>query len=530
MNASRKVKQRLDYQVLHSTGDRVKKEVDTVEGQSPQESPSPVEALEEGRSPQESPVKALDEALKKLTLNSVSDHVVVSNTEAPATPSGLLDHVFDEELIQDQVQIIEEPNQDIMAVSPEILAEELTLAEDIDDFQEENEVKEIGKNVGDHDLICRQIEELRTAYRTKHNQMKSSLDPDEYKEKYEAAYKGRIEKIKQFIKAVKAQRQSLRQGEDRKAENESEAKATKFMFIEKEIRESITRLDSIFTINEEEWSKLSDDDVTKRKSDITKHMDEVKSLTSRFTDMMDSSAGVTNSSTLMDTQRTRYDKILSTRDSYSDRLRKEVKVREIEEQKAFDKSKLNITLAKFSGYKSSVDIYTFQTNFEKIHKTTPKSFRPDLIKNNYLEGSALLLVKDVNEIDDIWKRLKEAYGDCRIMLQKKLEKIDAISGLWTHKSPEKVIDGMNRVINLMRDLMQLAKQHSIENKLYLGDALQRITGLLGDEQLHRWLSISCDKSLEEGETQWLEPTLFSLRASCFSFAPRSIAKIFCSIF
>ena len=125
MNASRKVKQRLDYQVLHSTGDRVKKEVDTVEGQSPQESPSPVEALDEGQSSQESSVEALVQALEKLTPNAVFDHhVEVSNTEAPATPSGLLDRVFDGELTQDQVLIIEEPNQDIMAVSPEVIAEE----------------------------------------------------------------------------------------------------------------------------------------------------------------------------------------------------------------------------------------------------------------------------------------------------------------------------------------------------------------------------------------------------------------------
>ena len=39
MNAARKVKKRLDYQVLHSTGEKIEKKVNTQEDQSLQESP-----------------------------------------------------------------------------------------------------------------------------------------------------------------------------------------------------------------------------------------------------------------------------------------------------------------------------------------------------------------------------------------------------------------------------------------------------------------------------------------------------------
>ena len=170
-------------------------------------------------------------------------------------------------------------------------------------------------------------------------------------------------------------------------------------------------------------------------------------------EMMDCSPGVLNSSASMDDQKRRYQKLLVTKNEYTERLGKEVKLREIEERKAFDKSKLNIKLPKFGGYKSSVDIHTFQRNFEKIYKATPKSFLPDLLKNNFLEDSALLLVKDVMEVEDVWKRLKEAYGDSRIMLQKKLEKLDLFQGLWTLKGPEKIIEGLSKIINLMRDLM-----------------------------------------------------------------------------
>ena len=45
---------------------------------------------------------------------------------------------------------------------------------------------------------------------------------------------------------------------------------------------------------------------------------------------------------------------------------------------------------------------------------------PDLLKNNLLEGSALSMVKSMTDIEDIWKRLKGAYGDPKLLLKKKL--------------------------------------------------------------------------------------------------------------
>ena len=239
MNAARSVKKRLDYQVLHSTGEKIEKKVNTQEDQS-----------------QESPPETLDQSLS-------SAFCSLSITEATSSESDSEDQVNEElrfqlEFNQNQVQDRQFPNSDVMDVSADLLAEELAIAEDIDDFMEENIVKEIGNNVNDHDLICRQIEESRTTYRTKHNKLKSSVEAQEYKLKYEKAYLERIESIKTYIKAVKAQRKNLRDGEDMKAQDVSKAKADKFKFIEKEIRDSITRLENVFNINEDDWVRESE--------------------------------------------------------------------------------------------------------------------------------------------------------------------------------------------------------------------------------------------------------------------------------
>ena len=70
---------------------------------------------------------------------------------------------------------------------------------------------------------------------------------------------------------------------------------------------------------------------------------------------------------------------------------------ELDKQKQFKESNLNIKLAKFRGYASSTDIYTFQKDFEKLYlHRTPKSLLPDLLKNNYLDEPALSLVKPVD--------------------------------------------------------------------------------------------------------------------------------------
>ena len=111
-------------------------------------------------------------------------------------------------------------------------------------------------------------------------------------------------------------------------------------------------------------------------------------------------------------------------------------------------------------------------------------------------------MKDVSDIDDIWKRLKSAYGDTKIMLSKKIGELQNIEDFWKKKDPEHLVEGLSKLINLMRDLIKMAREHSIEAKLYHGDAIDTIHGLLGQNRFRRWLSIVCDKEIPDGEPHW----------------------------
>ena len=189
---------------------------------------------------------------------------------------------------------------------------------------------------------------------------------------------------------------------------------------------------------------------------------------------------------------------------YQQTIKDEVVKPEISKLELFNESKLKINLRKFSGHNSKLDVYTFQSEFIKICKrTAPKRMMSDVLKNNHLEGSALSLVRSVDNIDEIWQRLKSAYGDPKLLLKKKLSEINKISQLSKLKDTERVVAALSQIINTMKDLQRLASEHHIESTLYSGDGLERIYQLLDDNRVTRWLSKLCEETYDDHE-QWMK--------------------------
>ena len=184
-------------------------------------------------------------------------------------------------------------------------------------------------------------------------------------------------------------------------------------------------------------------------------------------------------------------------------VKTEMQIRESEivKEDKFKSSVLNIKLAKFKGYDSELDFFIFKSQFEKLClKSTPIAVLPDLLKNNYLQEPALSLVKRLDSMDDIWKRLQKAYGDSRIMLKNKLSEVKKIGPLWKLKDVERIKVGLATLLNLMSDLLKLSKEHGIEQKLYHGEALDIIYDMMGDARITKWLSsVSDEDELAESD-------------------------------
>ena len=466
---SERPKTRLEYKKYHNTGKKVPKvEVDDCSSSSSSEAVLP----------EVDPV----------------DHLEVE--EDPVGRSGSSQS-------ESEVEVETDPTPQVVAIMGDVarlLIEEETISGDIDDFLDENIIKEIGNKAEDHDMVNRKVEDLRSLYRGKHIQLKSAMDDAEYQDKYNAGYQEKIKTLKEYIKTLKTQRKAIRDGEDNREQVVVDAQSAKVKFIQKQFEIVASTLEGVFISEEEAWKRETDDSVTKRKSDIAEQVKLLQSLEDKIKEMLESGADQGS----MKPIEKRYEKLMEEKNKYVIRVDKEVKDREIEERKVFNKSKLNIKLSKFKGYKG-IDIYSFKSDFDKLYlKTTPTDMLPDLLKNNHLENPALLLVKDVTDIEDIWTRLKSAYGDTKILLSKKVAEINDIEDIWKHKDPEKAVDGINKVVNLMKDLMRLAEEHKIEEKLYHGDAMDKIHSLMGQEKFRKWLDLSCESSPSTEKDQWYE--------------------------
>ena len=163
-------------------------------------------------------------------------------------------------------------------------------------------------------------------------------------------------------------------------------------------------------------------------------------------------------------------------DEFLTKLSKVVKERDISERKLKNAAGLKIELKKFKGYESETDIYTFWSSFRKlIEPEVQENVLAEYLKKNYLAGAAQTLVSKIDEIDEIWKKLTEVYGDSRLMLQNKLSSLGKVSSFERlKKDDEKIASNIMHLLNLMSDLSKLAAEFGLEDELYHGPGLNKV--------------------------------------------------------
>eukprot|EP00794_Sanderia_malayensis_P000917 gene917-224_t len=130
---------------------------------------------------------------------------------------------------------------------------------------------------------------------------------------------------------------------------------------------------------------------------------------------------------------------------------------------------------------SATDFYTFKDNFNKLHElSTPKHLLPELLKNNFLKGPALSMVKSLTDIDEIWKQLQFAYGDVKMLLAKKLKHVSTIDSLSKFNDVNALAHSLSRIITSLNELVHLTEKHRIEDNHYYSDGLHRVYNLLDE--------------------------------------------------
>ena len=382
----------------------------------------------------------------------------------------------------------------------QLIREQNEIGIEICDFIDEYSL--YSNNIDDIDICVNDIKALRSRFRSKHAELKDLMDnEDEYETKFLKNHDILLHNTKIFIKQKLDDRQTVRNSQSKISDNDYQMKNLARDSIIDEIRRLVSELSE--DINTD-LVLSTDDDIRKRNKSKSDLFTKVNSLSSNYKEML---LLVSDGNTKYEPKVTElideYNTVMSTKQVYIKSLQTEVELREIDKEDLFNASSLNIKLPKFNGYSSPIDVYSFQSEFNKLYqKTTPKKLQADLLKNNFLEDSALSLVKSVTDIDEVWSRLKIAYGNPKSLLTKKLAEVSRFGQLWKLKEPTKIIEELTKLINAMKDLIQLAKSHNIEAKLFNGDGLERIYQLMGDSRITKWFSITSDNEELEGEDLW----------------------------
>lgn len=139
-------------------------------------------------------------------------------------------------------------------------------------------------------------------------------------------------------------------------------------------------------------SKLKDDEILSHKSELKKQSKIFESLSDNIKEYI----GTGKSPVKIKEIRLKYGTLVELWNLYKGVVQQEAKKREVDLMDTFGKKILNIKLKSFIGYSSTIDFYTFKSNFKKLYEdSVPKSLPADLLKNTHLEKQALSLVKNV---------------------------------------------------------------------------------------------------------------------------------------
>ncbi|XP_066928171.1 uncharacterized protein [Clytia hemisphaerica] len=379
----------------------------------------------------------------------------------------------------------------------DLFVEVEVLKDDIGDF-----VDEMSFDVTPAREIIATLKELRSEFRTKHTKIKLLIGTPRYNTDYKREFDDVIQKIKTGIEMSK--------------EAQSKEAATQKTILNHQEKSKLFQVNTtlrIATELESEWCEstipqLTDDQLLKLQDNQKVSAKKLETVTQNYQEILKYPAASGAMKKAVEELGKKYDFIISKKTDFLKDLEKEVDQRELNKRDLIKEGKLNINLAKFSGYDSPLDIYTFQTEFEKLYvRTTTKRMLPDLLINNHLSEPALSLVKHVDKISEIWERLKATYGDTRFLLARKVAKLDNISQLGKTKDPEKLIAGISQIISLMRDLLNLASKHNIEKNLFYGEGLEKIYRLMGNARMTQWLKESCELEANE-KVLWNQLLLF----------------------
>ena len=384
--------------------------------------------------------------------------------------------------------------------------------------QEEKEERERIKKEEkeERERIQKEEKEERERIRLEEKEERMKFDMDRLAQenvKKEEEVKLRQEKTEEMERLIKEEKvERLRNEEEwkqkEKLEKEEKEKLRKEEKLAKEkmctclLNENDVIQNSIDSISVESLSDLNDEQIMIREKSLSSIDIEIHRFGDNVSKVIEQMPrNIDNYEDIINKYVSTHKVLLVSSDKYKRALSSEISDRKLSAEKMKSLPSLKIELQVFRGYESEIDIYTFQTEFEKLFESSvQRKFLPDYLKSNYLKGSALALVKNMDNLEEIWTRLKEAFGNTEMILKSKLKEIEKLGSIWKIKDNEKLVQILSKLIFAMTELKTLAEKYCLEGELYYNNAiLVKIYDIMGFYHRDRFIRMNDDSSLKKKE-------------------------------
>ena len=300
--------------------------------------------------------------------------------------------------------------------------QELKVVKKIDRFLEENDKLDLFFDADELYEAIRECREILQEYEEIHVELQNELHDD-----YEGKYKY-FSEIRQNLmgwvlnaKEEMRSRKRLALNQNQEQENRRETEALEKIRKDEEnlifscqsmyshICDRFADMEQKFKV---QWCTLTDAQVLDKQKEFKILEKEYHEILDKVLKFSQSNPGRFQATVgLMPQVMRRKENLKDSLDEHRDFILREVTTRDISEEKIKNASLLGIELPKFSDYSSDLDFYSFKTKFNKLfsHKVQ-QSLLPEYLKNNYLSGQALQIVKEVYDLEAIWERLEECFG------------------------------------------------------------------------------------------------------------------------
>ena len=175
-----------------------------------------------------------------------------------------------------------------------------------------------------------------------------------------------------------------------------------------------------------------------------------------------------------------------------------------------DKLKLaestTIDIGHFGG-EPGEDFYTFISKFVRAYQRHPKGLMVDWLKNNHLTGNAKSCVGSLDDLENIWKRLRDNYGNTEQMLLYYFGEINKLGPMVKQKSYTLKKQYLQTLINAMQDAFDLATEHDLLGELHYGQQLMKVVNSLEPYMQNAWWKLVTVESLGKPQ-RWTRLILY----------------------